>query len=56
MKEHLTDEDFEVIFRNFDLNQDGVIQRSEVRAIIYTLTGLGRGGKQNAQNELNKLI
>ncbi len=44
------------MFQNFDLNQDGVIQRSEVRAIIYTLTGLGTGGKHNAQNELNKLI
>ena len=56
IKDKLSDEDFDIMFRNFDLNHDGVIQRSEVKAIIYTLSGLGHGNKDEAKSELNKLI
>ncbi len=44
------------MYMNFDLNKDGVIQRFELKNMVYTLTGLTKIHGGTGQNGLDKLL
>ncbi len=40
IEETISDSDFELLYKKFDLNHDGVIQKSELKALALAMSGL----------------
>ncbi len=40
IEEKITDKEFEEIYNKFDLNHDGVLQKSELKALALAMSGL----------------